>query len=125
MNTKEEFEQGLRKWAQLDNKIRSATTEMKTWRSERDAIENRVCEYMQQKGINNKKIDTGDSVITFIEQKDYQGLTYGYVEKCLGEIISDSEHVTHIMNYLKSKREITKSNALRRTFKKTGSSDNV
>ena len=125
MNTKEEFEQGLRKWAQYDNKIRSATTEMKTWRSERDAIESQVCNYMLQKGINTKKIDTGDSVITFCEQNDYQSLTYGYVEKCLGEIITDSEHVKHIMNYLKSKRQITKSNVLRRTFKKSGSSENV
>ncbi len=125
MNTKDEFEQNMRKWAQLDNKIKSATTEMKTWRQERDNIETRVCEYMQQKGLEHKKIDTGDSVISLCEQKDYQCLTYGYVEKCLGEIISDPEHVKHIMNYLKSKREITKSTVLRRTYKKSGSNENV
>ena len=125
MNTKEEFEQGLRKWALLDNKIRASSAELKSWRSERDTVESHVCNYMRDNKLNTKKIDTGDSVITFCEQNDYQGLTYGYVEKCLGEIIADKDHVKHIMNYLKSKREITKSTGLRRTFKKTGSSENI
>lgn len=112
------LEQDLRTWAQLDNKIRSATAELKTLRTNRDEIGTRVCETMKQKGIENKKIDTGDSVITLYEKNDYSSLTYGYVEKCLGEIIADKEHVTHIMNYLKSKREVKKYTDLRRTFKK-------
>ncbi len=123
MNTKEEFEQGFKKWALLDNRIRKANTELKNWRSERDTIESQVCAYMQQKG--SKRIDTGDSVVTFCEHNEYQTLTYGYVEKCLGEIIADQEHVKHIMNYLKSKREINKTTGLRRTFKKTDSNENV
>lgn len=112
------LEQDLRTWAQLDNKIRAATAELKTLRTNRDEIGTRVCDTMKQRGIENKKIDTGDSVITLYEKNDYSSLTYGYVEKCLGEIITDKEHVTHIMNYLKSKREVKKSTDLRRTFKK-------
>ena len=112
------LEQDLRAWAQLDNKIRAATAELKTLRTNRDEIGTRVCDTMKQRGIENKKIDTGDSVITLYEKNDYSSLTYGYVEKCLGEIITDKEHVTHIMNYLKSKREVKKSTDLRRTFKK-------
>jgi hypothetical protein len=112
------LESDLRTWAQLDNKIRAATAELKTLRTNRDEIGTRVCDTMKQRGIENKKIDTGDSVITLYEKNDYSSLTYGYVEKCLGEIITDKEHVAHIMNYLKSKREVKKSTDLRRTFKK-------
>lgn len=118
MNTNSALESDLRAWAQLDNKIRAATAELKTLRTNRDEIGTRVCDTMKQRGIENKKIDTGDSVITLYEKNDYSSLTYGYVEKCLGEIITDKEHVTHIMNYLKSKREVKKSTDLRRTFKK-------
>lgn len=120
---KEDFEQEFRKWAQLDNKIRTANTDIKAWRAERDTTEAKICEYMKSKGSKNVK--TSDSVITLCEETTYQSLTYGYVEKCLGEIIADAEHVKHIMNYLKSKRGVTKSTGLRRTFNKTDSNNNV
>lgn len=116
----EEFEQNFKKWALLDAKIRSANADLKTWRSERDAAETKVCEYMKSKGSKNVK--AGDSVVSLCEETSYQTLTYGYVEKCLGEIITDAEHVKHIMNYLKSKREVTKTMVLRR---KNESSKNV
>lgn len=120
---KEEFEQEFKKWAQLDSKIRTANADLKTWRSERETTEAKICEYMKSKG--SKNINTNDSVITLCEETSYQSLTYGYVEKCLGEIIADKEHVKHIMNYLKSKREVSKSTGLRRTYKKSESSNNV
>ena len=72
---------------------------------------------MKTKGLENKKIEIGDSTVSFYEKNEYPSLTFGYIEKCLGEIISDKEKVTTIVKHLKDKREIKKSNDLRRRFK--------
>lgn len=116
INTREEFEQCMRKWAILDNKIRASNKELKTMRSQKGDISSTVCEFMKTKGLENKKIETGDSVISFYEKNEFSSLTFGYIEKCLGEIIPDKEKVEHIIKYLKDKREIKKSNDLRRRF---------
>jgi hypothetical protein len=70
---------------------------------------------MKSKGLEKKRIDTGDSVITFCEKNEYQTLTFGYIEKCLGEII-EKDKVSIIMKHLRDKREVKVSNELRRRF---------
>jgi hypothetical protein len=75
---------------------------------------------MKSKGIDKKKIEIGDSVISIYEKNDYSSLTYGFLEKCLGEIIPEKDNVEYIIQYVKGKREVKKSNDLRRVFKNTG-----
>jgi hypothetical protein len=115
-----DFERDMRKWAILDNKIRASNQELKTMRSQKAEIGSTICEFMKTKGLENKKVDTGDSIISFYEKNEYPALTFGYIEKCLGEIISDKDKVAIIIKHLKDKREIKKSNDLRRRFKDTG-----
>ena len=114
-----DFERDMRKWAILDNKIRASNQELKTMRSQKAEIGSTICEFMKTKGLENKKVDTGDSIISFYEKNEYPALTFGYIEKCLGEIISDKDKVAIIIKHLKDKREIKKSNDLRRRFKDT------
>jgi hypothetical protein len=114
------FEEGVRKWTMLDNKIRELNQEIKTMRVQKAETGLTVCEFMKSKGLENKKIDIGNSVISIYEKNEYPSLTFGYIEKCLGEIISDKDKVAIIIKHLKDKREIKKSNDLRRRFKDTG-----
>ena len=113
------FEQDMRKWAILDNKIRASNNELKGLRSQKAEVGSSICEFMKTKGLENKKVDTGDSIISFYEKNEYPALTFGYIEKCLGEIILDKEKIAIIIKHLKDKREIKKSNDLRRRFKDT------
>ena len=113
------FEQDMRKWAILDNKIRASNNELKELRSQKAEVGSSICEFMKTKGLENKKVDTGDSIISFYEKNEYPALTFGYIEKCLGEIISEKDKVALIVKQLKDKREIKKSNDLRRRFKDT------
>ena len=118
-NDKSEFEQNLRKWAITDNKIRTSNTELKDLRKQRETLSSSICTFMKTNGMENKKISTGDSIITFCEKKETSSLTFGYVEKCLGEIIADKDNVAYIIKYLKENREVKKSNDLRRVFHNT------
>ncbi len=112
------FEQDLRKWAILDNKIRASNAEIKGLRNERDQLSTTICNTMKTNGWQNKKINTGDSIITYCEKNETSSLTFTYLEKCLAEIIPEKEKVQYIIKYLKEKREVKRTSELRRVFNK-------
>jgi hypothetical protein len=120
INTREDFEQNMKKWAMLDNKIRELSEQLKEMRGQKEETGSVLCQFMKSKGIDKKKIEIGDSVISIYEKNDYSSLTYGFLEKCLGEIIPEKDNVEYIIQYVKGKREVKKSNDLRRVFKNTG-----
>jgi hypothetical protein len=64
----------------------------------------------QYKG--NIKISDGE--LRICEKKEYSPLTYGYIERCLANIIPEETHVAYIINYLKENREITTSQDIKR-----------
>lgn len=115
----QELEKNMRQWTILDNKIRDLNQEIKVARSQKNEIGSAVCEFMKTRGLENKKIDIGNSVVSIYEKNEYSSLTYGYIEKCLGEIIPEKDKVALIIKQLKDKREIKKSSDLRRRFKDT------
>ena len=111
-----EFEQNMRKWAALDNKIRSTNAELKTLRTQREQTSLSVCNFIKSNHWENKKISMSDSTISFYEKHETTSLTFTYLEKCLGEIIPEKERVKSIIQYLKEKREVKTTSDLRRTF---------
>lgn len=123
IENREDFERSMRQWAILDNKIRASNNELKTARRQKDELSISICNFMKSKGLENKRIDTGDSVITFCEKNEYQTLTFGYIEKCLGEII-EKDKVSIIMKHLRDKREVKVSNELRRRFNNNNNNNN-
>ena len=73
------FEQDMRKWTILDNKIRATSQELKTMRSQKSELGSTICNFMKTKGLENKKIEIGDSTISFFEKNEYPSLTFGYI----------------------------------------------
>lgn len=112
------FEDRVRHWTVLDNKIRLANSQIKEMRATRDNLSKTVCEYMKQNGLDSRKIEIADSKIEVYEKKEYSSITMGYLEKRLAEIIPEEESVKYILQYLRDKRDIKKSIDLKRTFNK-------
>lgn len=106
----------LKQWLKLDTQIRMANQQIRDLRKEKDSIAGTVCDYMKTHGMEKRRIEAPDSRIELYEKKEYSTLTYGFLEKHLGDIISDSANVKQIIDYLKSKREVKKSTDLKRTF---------
>jgi hypothetical protein len=120
-----EFEQNMRKWTALDNKIRSTNAELKTLRTQREQTSLAVCNFIKSNHWENKKISMSDSTISFYEKHETTSLTFTYLEKCLGEIIPEKERVQSIIKYLKEKREVKTTNDLRRTFHNDKNNNNT
>ena len=52
----------------------------------------------------NIKITNGE--IKLFEKKEYQPLSYSYIDECLQKIINNKSQIEYILNYLKKNREI-------------------
>ena len=118
INTQPEFEDSLKKWIRVDTQIKLANQQMRELRIQRETLSTNVCDYIQKNRMEKRKIETPDSKIEYYEKKEYSALTYGFLEKHLADLIPDEKNVKYIMEYLKSKREITKSYDLKRVFNK-------
>ena len=67
--------------------------------------------------IANNTIKITDGELRFYEKKEYSPLTFGYIEKSLGKIISDKTQLDYVIKFLKENREITTSIDIKRKQK--------
>jgi hypothetical protein len=66
--------------------------------------------------LETTTIEISDGELRFYEKRDYQPISFGYVERCLETILSDKKQVEYIMNYLHDQREVRTTKDIRRIF---------
>jgi hypothetical protein len=110
------FVENVKKWVLLDSQLKLIGEKTKEIRHVRSDLNQKICDYMISNNMENKKIGIHDGDIKLYEKKDYNPLTFGYIEDCLGEIIEDKTHVEYILQHLKNSRTIKTSHDLKRTY---------
>lgn len=108
----------IQRWVLLDSQLKIVNDKTKQLREMRSQLNSQISQYMLQNNMSNTKIDISDGDLRICEKKDYSSITFGYIERCLDELISDKNQVEYIIKYLKDNREVNVSNELKRTYKK-------
>lgn len=116
---REHFIESVKKWVLIDSQLKIVNEKTRKMRTMKKNLTDEICNYMAENNLKNNKISISDGELKIYEKKEYTQLTFGYIEKCLAEIIPEKTNVEYIINYLKEKREITSSNDIRRTGEKT------
>ena len=111
------FIENIQKWVTIDSQIKLINEKVKKAREIKHKLLDEINTYVSENKIEHTKIEISDGELRFYEKKEYQPITFGYVEECLGKIISDKKQVDFIINYLKENREITVSKDIRRNYK--------
>jgi|TARA_B100001057_G_scaffold409646_1_gene424394 hypothetical protein len=117
ITTRKELIDNIRNWVLYDSQLKIINEKLKKIRENKSELTKNICEYAKMNNVNSK-IEISDGTLSFCEKKEYSPLTYGYVEKCLGELIADKGQVQYIINYMKEKREITITNDIKRNYSK-------
>ena len=117
---KEQFVDHVKRWAIIDSQQKIINEKTKKLRELKNESSEFICNYITNNKIQQKILIT-DGELKIYEKKDYSPITFGYIEKCLAEIIPEKSHVEFIINHLKEKREITVSQDIRRTSSKNKS----
>jgi hypothetical protein len=115
---REQFVEKIRNWTILDNNLKVISDKTKQMRETKHELTNEICKYMQETNRVNSKIGISDGELRIYNKKEYSALTFGYIERCLAEIISEQSQVGFIMNYLKEHRETSTSLDIRRSYNK-------
>ena len=115
--SKQELIENIRTWVMYDSQLKIINEKLKKVRENKSQLTKNICDYAIMNKIQSK-IEISDGSLSFYEKKEYSPLTYSYVEKCLGELISDKAQVNYIINYLKENREVTKSQDIKRNYTK-------
>lgn len=116
--SREQFIENVKKWVLIDSQLKIVNEKTRKMRTIKNGLTDEICIYMSENNIKNNKISISDGELKIYEKKEYSQLTFGYIEKCLAEIIPEKTNVEYIINYLKEKREITVSNDIRRNIEK-------
>jgi hypothetical protein len=117
-NKKEELIQNIKKWIDIDSNIKQYNEKIKLSREEKIKITNNILENISENSPNLTRIQLPDGELKLFTKKEYSSLTFGFLEKCLSEIIKDESQVTYIIEYIKNKREVSNEMDIRRLYNK-------
>jgi hypothetical protein len=106
----------IKRWVQLDTQLKMINEKTKLMREERNTLSGEICDDLKKSGIDKRKIILPDGDLKVYEKKDYSQLTFSFLEHHLGDIITDPQQVSMVIDYLKQRREITITTDLKRNY---------
>ncbi len=106
----------IKRWVQLDTQLKMINEKTKLMREERNTLSSEICDDLKKTGIDKRKILLPDGDLKVYEKKDYSQLTFSFLEHHLGDIITDPQQVSMVIDYLKQRRIITITTDLKRNY---------
>jgi hypothetical protein len=116
ITNKNELIENIKRWVIIDSQLKIINEKTKRLRNMKHELTDQICTYKTKNNIDNT-VRISDGELKFYEKKEYNPLTFGYIEKCLANIIPDKTHVDYIISYIKENRETSTSTDIRRIYK--------
>lgn len=118
------LETKIKRWVELDNKIKLTSEEVRDIRTEKSVINDEILEIVEEKQLSKATVNISDGKLKFVQLKHTAPLTLTYIEKCLSDLITNGKQVEQIMTYIKKNRETKTTMDIKRIYnKKPGSQD--
>ncbi len=108
----------IKRWVELDNKIKSTADEVRDIRTEKAVINDEILEIIEEKQLGKATVNITDGKLKFVSSKTTAPLTLTYIEKCLSDLITNGKQVEQIMAYIKKNRETKTSMEIKRVYDK-------
>jgi len=101
-----DLEKFVNKWVLVDDQLTILQEKTKTMREWKKKLTDTILEIMDKKGLSHKIMSIPNGELSIQDKREYSSLSYGFIEECLEEIITDKKKVADIVDYLRDKREI-------------------
>ena len=119
IQTKPEFIEKVKKWVVMDSQLKIVNEKTKQLRELKSQLNHQICDFMNNHNLAQNRITISDGELRLHEKKEYSAITFGYIQRCLADLIKDDTQVEFIIQYLKDNREVTTSSDIKRTYKKS------
>jgi len=110
------LESKIKRWVELDNKIKETSEEVRDIRTEKAVINDEIIEIVEEKQLGKATVNISDGKLKFVSSKHTAPLTLTYIEKCLSELITNGKQVEQIMAYIKKNRETKTTMEIKRVY---------
>ena len=110
------LESKIKRLVELDNKIKETSEGVRDIRTEKAVINDEIIEIIEEKQLGKATVNITDGKLRFVAAKHTAPLTLTYIEKCLGELITNSKQVEQIMTYIKKNRETKTTMEIKRVY---------
>jgi len=108
----------IKRWVELDNKIKTTAEEVRDIRTEKAVINDEILEIIEEKQLGKATVNISDGKLKFVSSKTTAPLTLTYIEKCLSDLITNGKQVEQIMTYIKKNRETKTTMEIKRVYDK-------
>ena len=116
LDDKTKFIENIKKWVAIDSQMKKINEKTAHIRNMRSQIMDEINIYVTKNGVIDKKVEITDGELAFYEKKEYQTLSYKYLEECLGHFMKDPCHIDAILRYMKENRKVKSSVDIRRYY---------
>ena len=113
---KSKFIENIKKWVAIDTQMKKINEKTAHIRKLRTQIIDEIENYVKNNGVIDRKIEITDGELAFYEKKEFQTLSYKYVEECLKHFIKDPCHINIILDYIRENRKVKSSIDIRRYY---------
>ena len=110
------FENKIKRWVELDNRVRKHKEEIKVLNSEKNVMTDDILNYVETQQLEHATIQITDGSLSFKSNKQTKPLTFKFLKQCLNECISDEGKVDQLIEYIKQKREVKYVKDIRRFY---------
>ena len=116
-----DIQNSIKKWVALDNQYKKLYSQISLLREEKNNIEERIFYYYDSKNASYPSINISDGKLSLAQLKQYNMLSYKFLEDCFKEFFTDYENSKSIekelIEFIKSKRTFKTNNLIKRTYK--------
>ena len=110
------FENNIKNWVNIDNQIKALNEKTRELREERNELCEEILNYAGSNNLGNATVEISDGKLKFATSRSTAPLTLRFIQKCLEDVINDTDSVGKIMKYIKSKREVRTSSDIKRYY---------
>jgi hypothetical protein len=110
------LETKIKRWVELDNRIKETNDTVKDIRTEKVIIHDEIVEIVEEKNLAKATVNISDGKLKFVAAKHTAPLTLTYIEKCLNDLITNGKQVEQIMAYIKKNRETKTTMEIKRVY---------
>lgn len=112
------FENNIKRWVSLDNRIKSLNDEVKGLREEKSDVNDSIAHHIEANNLEKATIQISDGKLRYVTTKTQSPISLKYLETCLKNCISDLSKVKEIMDYIKDNREVKETTEIKRYYNK-------
>lgn len=105
IQNKEQLLEQVKQWAIIEKRIEQINANMQEYRRMKNALNDNIVNYLQENKLDNKRIPLNNGFIGVVNKKEYNGLSFSFLEECLNEIVTDKKTVKDIIHHVKDKRK--------------------